>query len=402
MKSTLLVSALEQIEEDHKLNPIVQPKLDVEAIELPEDGPIRFEMDVEVRPEFKLPNYMGLTVNRPVRKISDADVDRQYTQFLERFAQIVPKLEGGAELGDYIIADLRFHREDKTLNEAKELQFRLQPELRFQDGTMPNLGAALLGVKPGEVRDAEAEIGSGSTNPDLRGKTATATFTVHDLKQLRLPEVSHAFLHARGFESEGELRGALRQLLEQRLESQQRQALRREVMTNLMDQVPFDLPSDLIARQEKTTTRRLVAELKQQGLSETQIRAHEADIRANAHESTLRSLKEFFILAKIAEEAKIEVQDDDIEAEIESIAYRTDESPRRVRARIEKDGLAEAVFSQILEQKTIDRILEYVKLQEVPMEEPRDVETLEQSVSPASEEGSTAGGDSAEPGGSAE
>ena len=112
-------------------------------------------------------------------------------------------------------------------------------------------------------------------------------------------------------------------------------------------------------------------ELRQEGSPTTEIRAREAEIRANAHESTLRSLKEFFLLAKIAEAEEIKVEDEDLEVEIEAIAARTDESSRRVRARVEKEGLADALASQILERKTLDRILEFVKFEEVPLDEPR-------------------------------
>jgi len=80
--------------------------------------------------------------------------------FLERHAQVVPQLEGGAAIGDFLTADLRFHRDGQTLNEAKEIQFRLQPELRFQDGSVPEVGTALVGINPGESREAEAVIGS--------------------------------------------------------------------------------------------------------------------------------------------------------------------------------------------------------------------------------------------------
>src|SRR5262249_41692583 len=52
VKSTLLMACLEQLDEDYKLNPITQPDLDVQAIELPEEGPMMFEMDLEVRPDF--------------------------------------------------------------------------------------------------------------------------------------------------------------------------------------------------------------------------------------------------------------------------------------------------------------------------------------------------------------
>jgi trigger factor len=393
VKSTLLMAALEQLDEDYKLNPITQPQLDVAAIAIPDEGPLKFEMEVEVRPEFPLPAYKALTVHRPVKTLSEGDVDAQLKHFLERYAQMVPKLEGGAEIGDFLTADLRFHRDGQVLNEVKEIQFRLQPELRFQDGSVPEVGAALAGIKPGESREAEARIGSGSVDPGLRGQSIRVTFDVKDLKQIRLPEVNAAFLSSIGFESLGELRDALREILERRLKSQQRQAIRREIMDRLIQETPFDLPADLVERQEKSTIRRLVMEMKQEGLNENEIRAREAQIRANARESTQRSLKEFFILAQIAEAEGIKVEDADFDVEIEAIAARSDESTRRVRARIEKEGLADTLASQILERKTLDRIFEYVKYEEVPLvEQEVAVETLDQTATsapppaPASEE----------------
>jgi trigger factor len=72
--------------------------------------------------------------------------------------------------------------------------------------------------------------------------------------------------------------------------------------------------------------------------------------------------------------------------EIESIAQRSDESPRRVRSRIEKEGLVDVLASQILERKTIDRILEQANVVEVPLEEVKEVETVDHSAGPATAE----------------
>ena len=383
VKSTLLMACLGQIDEEHKLNAISEPVLDVEAIELPEDGPMSFEMDVEVRPDFPLPAYKALTLKSPVKTVTEADVDAQVKAFQERYAQLVPKFEGGAELGDYVTADLAFLLNGKTYNEAKEIQFRLQTELRFQDGSVPGLDKALVGVKPGELREAEAKIGSASADPNLRGKTIQITFNVLDLKTLRLPELDSAFFVKTGFDDLGDLRTALEGVLERRYEYARRQAVRTELLSKLIAETPFDLPADLVSRQEKSTLRRMALELRQGGLSDVDIRAREAELRANAHESTLLSLKEFFILARIAEAEDVKVEDEDMEVEIEAIAARSDESPRRVRARVEKDGLADAMASQILERKTIDRILQYVKLEEVPMVEDKSVETLDQAATTA-------------------
>src|SRR6185312_3252108 len=65
VKSSLLMASLGQLDEDYELDPITQPRLDVAAIELPDDGPMDFEIDVEVRPQFTVPNYRGLTLKRP-------------------------------------------------------------------------------------------------------------------------------------------------------------------------------------------------------------------------------------------------------------------------------------------------------------------------------------------------
>ncbi|WP_422926262.1 trigger factor [Singulisphaera sp. PoT] len=393
VKSTLLMASLEQLDSDYNLNPITQPQLDLAAIDLPEQGPMQFELDLEVRPEFALPDYKSLSVKRPVKTISDADVDAQLKLFLERYAQLVPKLEGGAEIGDYVTADIFFNRDGQTLNEAKEIQFRLQPELRFQDGTVPKVGEALVGAKAGDSREAEANIGSGSADPSLRGAVIQVVFNIHDLKQLRLPEVNAAFLSSIGFESIDELRNALREILERRLKTQQNQAVRVEILNQLLAATPFDLPADLVKRQEKDTIRRLIVSMRKDGLNEQEIKAREAEIRANAHESTLRGLKEFFLLAKIAEVENLKVEDEDLEYEVEAIAARTDESPRRVRSRIQKDGLVEALASEILERKAIEKVLSFVKFEEVQLEEQQAVETLDQTasgmVASAEDEGST-------------
>jgi trigger factor len=63
------------------------------------------------------------------------------------------------------------------------------------------------------------------------------------------------------------------------------------------------------------------------------------------------------------------------------MAARSDESPRRIRARIEKEGLADTLATQILERKTLDRILEFTKVEDVTLAaEERAVETLDEAA----------------------
>src|SRR3954468_19703259 len=80
VKSALLLDSLEQISEEQRFTAISEPNFDLEAVEVPKDGPMTFEFTIEVRPEFDMPAWKGLKLNRPVREFTDADVDEQLAQ----------------------------------------------------------------------------------------------------------------------------------------------------------------------------------------------------------------------------------------------------------------------------------------------------------------------------------
>ena len=66
------MDSLAQMNEEQKLSAISEPDLDLEAVEMPDEGPMTFEFDIEVRPEFDLPKWKGLTIEKPVREFTDA------------------------------------------------------------------------------------------------------------------------------------------------------------------------------------------------------------------------------------------------------------------------------------------------------------------------------------------
>ena len=161
--------------------------------------------------------------------------------------------------------------------------------------------------------------------------------------------------------------------------------VRRQVLDALIAQTPFDLPPDLVSRQEKSTISRLVMELRQEGFTDNDIKAREAEIRANAHETTLRSLKEFFILAKDSRQPGDQGRGRRPRAgnrgsRRANRRKRAAGSERASRRR----GWAKALAVQILERKALDHILKSVDIEDVPLDEPETaVETVDQTATPA-------------------
>ncbi len=381
VKGSLLLDSITQIGEEQDLSAISEPDFDVDAVELPEEGPMVFEYRLEVRPEFSVPHWKGLELEKPTREFSKEDVERRKNRLLAQHGRLVPS-EKPAEKGDYVTVNLSFHHGDKQLSRSEEEVIRIRPELSFRDGKIEGFDKLMKGAKEGDVREGEAQLSEDAPNADLRGQAVTAKFEVLDVKKLEMPKLTPEFLdELGGFESEADLLDAVKDDLERQLEYHQSQRTRQQVTAQLTEAATWELPPDLLRRQSQRELQRSVLELRRSGFSEDEIRAHANMLQQNSLASTARSLKEHFILEKIAEEEAIEDIPSDYDDEIALIAAQSDESPRRVRARLEKRGMMDVLRNQIIERKTLARVYEHAKFKEVAFElEESETEALDQSA----------------------
>src|SRR5690606_9867457 len=119
-----------------------------------------------------------------------------------------------------------------------------------------------------------------------------------------------------------------------------------------------------LKRQSAREHERAVMELRRSGFNEVEIRARENVIRQNSKANTATALKEHFILERIAEEENIDAEEGDYEAEIFLIAAQSGESPRRVRAQLEKRGLMDVLRNQIVERKVLQLVQSEAQFQD--------------------------------------
>jgi trigger factor len=381
VRQKVLTQSLQQLGEDHQLDAINEPDLDVESLLLPEEGDFSYEFDVEVRPEFDLPNYAGLKVKRPVRKVTDVDVQNYLEKYLAQFGQLVPH-DGPAELGDYVLANLKFETNGKELSHSADRQIRIRPVLRFTDAEVTGFDKLMTGVKPGETRHAETTISVEASQQELRGEPVQITFEVTDVQRLRLPELNAEFLSQLSVETEDALRDEIRSMLERQVTYDQRQATRRQVLEQITASADWDLPESLVRRQVDNALHRELLEMQQAGFTDDEIRARQNELMQQQISTTRQALKEHFVLDKLATQEKLQVTPQDKETEIAYMAMQRGESPRKMRARLEKTGLIENLEAQILERKAVDVVLEKAEFVDVPgtASQPDEVEALDVSV----------------------
>jgi trigger factor len=129
----------------------------------------------------------------------------------------------------------------------------------------------------------------------------------------------------------------------------------------------WELPPDLLRRQAHRAMARRIMEMRADGISDEEIQARRRLLEQDILQSTAAALKEHFVLQKIAEVEKIDITDDDLNEEIERIAEQEGESPRRVRARLERDDLIDALAAEMIERAALDLILQSAEYEDVPL-----------------------------------
>ena len=368
VKSALVMASIEQLHERKDITPISEPNFNFDAVVLPESGPMVYEFRLEVRPEFDLPNWEGLKIEKPVRNFTSQDVDRSLEGVLTNYGQLVPQ-DAAAEIGDYIVTKLIFSYQGKELSSADEETIRIRSTLTFHDGSIDHFDKLMVGVKAGDVREVEATLSEDAMNPEYRGATVTARFEIHEVKKLKLPELTPAFFKQIGnYNNLGELKDAVKDSLERQLDYEQRSRARQQVTDLLTVSASWELPPTLLESQSHRELQRTILELQRSGYTEEMIRPQINFLRQNSRAATAQALKEHFILEKIAEAESIDATEVDYDTEIMLIAAQQGETPRKIRAQLEKQGQMDILRNQIIERKVLDLIFSKATFTEVPYE----------------------------------
>jgi trigger factor len=392
VRQEVLMASLEQLATENQISPLAPPDLDIDKLEIPEEGDFVYEFDIEVRPEFDLPTYKGLKLKRPVKTFTQADIDKEIKRLLEPSGQLVPK-EGAdvkVELNDFIVADVVMTYGEQELNKLSEVRVRVEKRFALSDGVSEDFGKVMKGAKAGDVRNVDIKLKSESVPEALQGATVQAQFTIKDIKVVRVPEIDQNILERHfGVKNIDQLHELVEVGLNRRLEYIQRQSFRQQIMEGFVAASQWDLPHDLLVRQAKRTLQRRALEMRNGGMDDDQIKGRLRLLEQDVVKSTAQALKEHFILQKIAEEEKIEITDQDIDDEIDRIADRTDETPRKVRAKLEKDQQIETLATELLERQALDIVLANAEYEDVELkseDEEGDVATVSEGAVPDSME----------------
>lgn len=330
-------------------------------LKLPAEGDFEFKCEVEVKPEFELPNLEGVSIERPVLSITDEDVDVQIMRIRAMRGHWAPVLEGAVQADDLLICDLVVTVGGKEVKRAENIQVAARPQ-RVEGVLLEDFGKTLIGAKVGQSKSFKGELPGDYEVEDLRGKTAALEFKLNDIKRMELPPLDKDYLSSQGFDSESEFRDYVRQQMQGRLDQEINRGMREQVRKYLLDNTKLDLPEGISQRQSERALFRKAVDLQQQGVPAGEIEKHLDELRTIAREESVAELKLHFIFEDIAERFEMEVTEEEINAAIGDMARAYNRRFDRMRDDLARNNGIETLYLKIRDDKCIDKILETAKL----------------------------------------
>jgi trigger factor len=368
VKRTLISEHYQKAVKEQKLSVLTPP--DIEEIQFGRGQALQFAATVEIMPDFELPDYKGIPIQRDQRSVTEEDVDRAVGVLREQQASY-SDVARPVETNDYVVVNYRGTSEGKPLTELaptarglteqKDFWLHIQP-----NSFIPGFTEQLIGAQAGDRRTVSVDFPQDFVSSPLAGKKGEYEVEVLQVKEKVLPEVTEDFARSYGAENLEKLKEGVRKDLEHELEFKQRRAMRNQIIRSLLDRTQLELPESVLMNETRHVLYDLLRENQERGISQETIEQQKDEIYSYASNSAKDRLKAGFVLNRIAEKEDIKVTEQEITHRILFLAQQNNIKPERlVRQLREKNGFGE-IRDQILSAKTLDFLQTNARVIEEP------------------------------------
>ena len=329
---------------------------DLEMVEFPDDGPLVFKASVPLRPVITIGPYKGLDLEQRRLKVTDEDVDRQIEEMRARHAEYPEITDRPAQMGDVILADLQ------AAVEGQEMPQMAEPRATVIEigKNIADFDTGMVGMAIGETKTIDALYPDTFADENLRGKRATFTVTLKELRSRILPELTEEFIAKirPDAHSEDELRIQVRESLVKAADEMSENDVAFAMVSKIVDNSQVFYPDALLRAEMQADINELTEQMKRENATFEQhllaVGKTGEQVQSEMAQAAGRRIRNSLVLSEIARTEELTVDESDIEAQINERAERAKVSPAAVRAFLEKNDQINQIRDQALTEKILD------------------------------------------------
>jgi trigger factor len=338
-------------EED--LSPLTNPQM--KAIDFAEDGGFGFTAELEVRPEYELPEIEGLTLPEVSLEVSEPEIDAELAKIQEEHAVWQPADDDAAVDGMLIEVDLegRVEGVDDEPYSEKDAQFIIG-----SGSVPPEINEALQGAKVGDQRLATKVLPDDIEDEAKAGKTVTYTIDVKSLKRKELPDVDDDLATTIGLEDLEQLRERIGDVLTQQKRNDRRTTWRRFILDHLEDGIDqADLPSSLVQSTLHEQLDRYAYTMAMQGVEVDPEKIDWQELSAKAEPAARQEVLDTLVLEQLTHAWDTPVPESEVDAYIAAEAAKHGVPPAEHKANLAAEQKLERVRHASRVAATVDEMI---------------------------------------------
>jgi len=336
---------------ENKLSPLGQPDIDVAKME---DGqPVEVTAEVDVRPDFEVPDVSQIAVTVDPAGVGDAEVDERVNLLRTRFATY-NDLDRAAAKDDVVDIDIALGE-----SAAEDLGMNGVSYVVGAGGLLDGLDKAVTGLKAGESKTFVTKVEGDNDKID-------ATVTVNKVRQRVLPRVDDDFAQlVSEYDTADEMLAGLRDGLERMGRLAQAGQARDKVLDAVIEQTAFELPPKVLEDEIAERRQDIENQLARAGLSVERYLAQVPDETAktadefwgNLEARTERGLKARLVLDKVAEDEEVAVSQEDLSEYIVAKAQEEGVTPDQEAQHMMQHGHTQEWLGEIRRGKALSLLV---------------------------------------------
>ena len=308
-----------------------------------------------------LGDYAGLDLEEELEEVTDEQVDQALEQAQLSLATWDP-VERALESGDLAVLTALGKAGDEEVLNGDNVEFILSED---NETPIPGFTDAIIGMESGQTKEFTLDIAEDFPGEQVAGKTVECKVELFEVKSHNLPDIDDDLARSvgQGYESLDEMKTGLRTQFEETASTTAQRQLQEKILDALLETSEFAIPPLIVEHEAEH-----VLNDQQQALARYQVSMQDymenagksgEEILEEARESASTRLKRTLLIEEVAKIEEIEVSDEDVEAEIETLMANA--GPQADRSQVESDEAQASIKSMVLRRKSVEKLAEIVQ-----------------------------------------
>lgn len=347
----LVPPAYEDALTSEQLTPLSTPDISpsLNQIEIKENKPIVFEATVDIKPDFVLPKYEDLVIDKAAPNIPREEVETYIGGLQDQYATYNPiDEERPVQEGDCVRIDSECLIDGQLIENGAQQDVDIEPGMSMLP---PEVESELIGMVVGGSKQIEADVSDTYPNSALAGKHAVFDVTLNAITEKQLPNLDDEFAKDLGYESYDQLYGAIWNNLVEEEKAIIYGRQQEEVLQQLVERTEVEIPASLVNQHVQETIQNIQQQLNRDGRTPEEAGVDMEKLPEELREDVIRQTKQSWFFDEIAEREAIRVSDNELDVEIRIVAEQQNRDPQKYTSLLKANNQLEEFRGRLRNEK---------------------------------------------------